>query len=278
MDPPPAPGAPAAPRRDAGPRRSWTDPVLSTSPRTLARVAGLLYLVIFVCALFSELVVRQRLIEPGDAAATAEAIAGSEGLFRAGFLADLVAFSADVATGILIYVLLRPVSRTLALLATGFRLVQSAVLGMNLLNQLMAIVILDDAGDLGAFDQGQIDDLVLLSMSAHTYGYLIALVFFASHLLIIGYLVWRSGFLPRALGALLALAGVGYLADSLMFFLIPGYEGAASPLVLAPAIVAEAGLILWLLIKGVDVQRWRERSEAPSAPRPADAPIPAGTR
>ena len=278
MHPSPAPGAPAAPRRDDGPRRSWTDPVLGTSPRTLARVAGLLYLVIFVCALFSELVVRQRLIEPGDAAATAEAIAGSEGLFRVGFLADLVAFSADVATGILIYVLLRPVSRTLALLATGFRLVQSAVLGMNLLNQLMAIVILDDAADLSAFDQGQIEDLVLLSMNAHTYGYLIALVFFAFHLLIIGYLVWRSGFLPRTLGALLALAGVGYLVDSLMFFLIPGYEGAASPLVLAPAIVAEAGLILWLLIKGVDVQRWRELSEARSAPPTADAPIPAGTR
>jgi len=183
-----------------------------------------------------------------------------------------------VATGVLIYILLRPVSRTLALVATGFRLVQSAVLGINLLNHLMAVVILNDAADLGAFDEGQIDDLVLLSLSAHTYGYLIALVFFAIHLLIVGHLVWRSGFLPRALGALLALAGVGYLADSLMFFLIPGYDGAASPVVLAPAIVAEAGLILWLLIKGVDVPRWRERSLAGGAQAPAGTGIPAGIR
>jgi hypothetical protein len=234
-----------------------------SSPLAVARSAGVLYLVIFVCGLFSELVVRGRLIESGDATATAANILGSESLFRIGFAADLVVFLADAAVAVLFYVLLRPVSQTLALVAAAFRLVQTAILGLNLLNHYMALQILTGDAYTG-LGQDQRDVLAFSYLDAHTYGYLIALVFFGLHLAVLGYLVYRSTYFPRVLGVLLALAAAGYLLDSFTFFLVPGYDGALSPVVLAPAVVAELAMILWLLLKGVDVRRWPRQTRSPA--------------
>lgn len=232
------------------------------SPRTLARLAGLLYLVIFVCGLFSELAVRATAVVPGDAAATAQNILANATLFRLGFVADLVMVTTDICVAVLFYVLLRPVSRTLALLAMALRLMMDTVLAVNLLNHLDAVLMLDADGPLAAIDPGQRDALVLMSLESHQFGYLIALVFFGLHVAVLGWLFARSTFLPRALGVLLGLAAIGYLADSFMFFLIPGYDGAFSPVALAPVIIAEASVIAWLLIKGVDVDRWNARAAA----------------
>ena len=228
----------------------------------IARTAGVLYLAIFVLGLFAELGVRAQLVEVGDAAATARNILDSQGLFRAGFVADLMVVLADAAVAVLFYVLLRPVSVVLALAAAGFRLVQTAVLAANLLNQFMALQLLTGDG-YGALRRDELQTLAYSHMDAHRYGYLIALVFFALHLAVLGYLVYRSTYFPRALGVLLALAAVGYLADSLTYFLVEGYEGALSPVVLAPAVVAELAMILWLLLRGVDVRRWQQRTGAP---------------
>jgi hypothetical protein len=234
-----------------------------TSPLAVARTAGVLYLVIFALGLFSELLVRARLIESGDAATTAENILGSESLFRIGFAADLTVFLADAAVAVLLYVLLRPVSTTLALVAAAFRLVQTAILGLNLLNHYMALQIL--TGDAYAgLGRDEREVLAFSYLDAHTYGYLIGLVFFGLHLAVIGYLVFRSGYLPRFLGVLLALASVGYVVDSFSFFLVAGYDGALSPIVLAPAVVAELATILWLIRKGVDVPQWHRRNSSAS--------------
>jgi Domain of unknown function (DUF4386) len=250
---------PAAPTRDGAARPA-------RSPRGLARLAGLLYLVIVVAGLFAELVVRAGVIESGDAAATAQNILANEGLFRLGFVADLAMVLADIAVAILFYVLLRPVGRALALLAMVLRLMMDAVLAVNLMNHLGALLLLDADGPLAGADPAERDALALMALEAHQYGYLVALVFFGLHVAVLGWLFARSTFLPRALGVLLGVAAVGYLVDSFTWFLIPGYDGALSPVALAPVLVAEVSVVGWLLVKGVDETRWRARAATAALP------------
>lgn len=234
-------------------------------PRRLARAAGVLYLVIIACGLFSELVVRGSLVVPGDAAATAANILTADMLFRAGVVSDLVMVMADVGLAAALYVLLAPVSRALSALAAAFRLAQAAVLTLNLVHQVGALLVLRHDGALTGFTPEQLDGLALVLMDLHRYGYLLGLVLFAGNLVVVGALVYRSGFLPRTLGVLSVLAAAGYLVDTLMFLLLQGYTGSVSDLVLAPAFVAEIGLCGWLLVRGVDVTAWRRLADAPTA-------------
>lgn len=240
---------------------------------TSARTAGVLYAVIVACGLFAELAVRQRLIEAGDPAATARNIADSPVLFRLGLTADIVMFLADVAIAVVLYQLFRPVDRTRSLLAAAFRMTQTAVIGLNLLNMLQAVRIVDDIDYLDGLPTGQADALALLSLDAHRYGYVLGLAFFGVSTVLVGTLARRSGRVPRALAALLVLAGLGYLADTFCFFAIPGYDGAASPIVLAPALVAELWFAVWLLTRGHRLDELGERttteSAAPAAPAAA---------
>ena len=224
-----------------------------------ARTAGVLYVIIIACGLFAEIGVRSQLIESGDPRATAQNILDSPMLFRAGLAADIVMFISDVAIAVVLYQLLRPLSRTLSLLAAAFRMTQTAVIGLNLLNMFQAVRILDDADYLGAFGADQTDTLALLYLDAHKYGYILGLAFFGVSTLIVGYLALSSRQMPRPLGVLLGLAGAGYLIDTFSFFLIPGYDGSASPIVLAPALVAEFWFALWLLAKGRRLEHLADR-------------------
>ncbi|MEQ8716678.1 MAG: DUF4386 domain-containing protein [Acidimicrobiales bacterium] len=228
-----------------------------------ARTAGVLYVIIIACGLFAELGVRSQLIESGNPSATAQNIIDSPMLFRAGLAADLVMFIADVAIAVVLYQLLRPLSRTLALLAAAFRITQTAVIGLNLLNMLQAVRIIDDAAYLGTFGADQTDTLALLYLDAHKYGYILGLAFFGVSTLIVGYLALSSRQMPRPLGVLLGLAGAGYLIDTFSFFVIPGYDGSVSPIVLAPALVAELWFALWLLTKGRRLDHLTERDVSP---------------
>lgn len=230
---------------------------MPTKPNlTTARAAGLLYLVVIALGLFAEVVVRGQLIAPGDAATTAQNILDSEGLFRAGFAADLVVFLADVALTILLYQLFKPVNRTLSLLAAAFRLTQTAIIALNLLNMFVALQTVRDGGS---------SALALTFLEAHKYGYLLGLTFFGISTAILAVLAYRSKRFPRTLGVLLGLAGFGYMADSFSYFLIPGYDGSASAVLLAPAVVAELWLALWLLTSRTALRR----SELTTAPAEA---------
>jgi hypothetical protein len=219
-----------------------------------ARLAGALYLVIVALGIFAEVAVRSSLIVDGDPSATAANVRESEWLFRAGFAADMIVFLCDVALAVVLFLLFRPVSRALSLLAAAFRLTQTAVIGLNLLAMFGALVVLEEADYLGAFGAGETEALAALSLDIHAYGYTLGLTFFAVSTLIIGYLAIRSGVVPKALGVLLILAGAGYLADSFAFFLVPGYDGSISPILLAPAIVGELWFALWLLFRGRRLQ------------------------
>lgn len=221
-----------------------------------ARTAGLLYLVIVVCGMFAQFFVRDALTVPGDPAATAAAIAGSEGLFRAGIAADLVMIASDVAIALAFLVLFRSVSRALATLAAFFRLTQATILGFNLLNLFFVLHLLNGGEALGAFGEAQRRALALLFLDAHAVGYTIGLVFFALSLLVLGVLVLRSSFVPRIFGVALAVAGVAYLFDGFALTLFPAYAAYADlfgMIVLVPAFVAELSFALWLLIRGVRI-------------------------
>lgn len=219
-------------------------------PVALSRIAGILYLLVIAFGIFAEVAVRSHLVDSGDAQATAANILGSETLFRLGFAADLVVFLCDVAIAVLLFVLFAPVSRTLSMLAAAFRLTQTAVIGLNLLSMFAALLILREADYLGAFSDRQSESLASLFLDLHKYGYTLGLTFFGVSTALIAYLALRSTVVPRLLVGLLFLAGLGYAADSFAFFLVSGYDGSISPILLAPAIVGEIWFALWLLFKG----------------------------
>ena len=199
-----------------------TNRVTGGSPLLYARVVGLLYLIIFLIAPFAEFFVREGLIVPDDATATARNIVAGEGLFRAGFASDLVVFVIEVAQAAVLYVLLAPVSRLLALVMAFARLAQATILGLNLLNMFIGLQLLTGAEYAEAFEARQLHALALVFLTAQSFGYELGLMFFALHLGVLGYLVYRSEFLPRILGVLLAISALGYMANGLAVFLVPG--------------------------------------------------------
>ncbi len=215
-----------------------------------ARLTGVLYLIIIVCALFGEAYARSSIIEHGDAAATARNLVTSDGLFRAGIISDIVAFSSDVVVAVLLYVLLRPVSRTVALITAAFRLTGTAIYGVNLLNGVAALLASGGAGYLAVFEPAQLEALALLFLNLHGYGYDLGLVFFGLHCFGLGVLLIRSEEFPGILGVLMALAALVYLVGSVTRFLSPGHANTLVPLYGVP-LIAELSLSLWLMIKGV---------------------------
>ena len=226
------------------------------SSRRTARITGVLYLVIIICAGFSEGYVRSSLIVSGNAAATADNIVNSEWLFRVGFVSDLIAFLSDAAVAILLYVLLRPVSKTLSLLAASFRLLaHPAIASINLLNHFIALSLLSGAGYLNVFEAGQLQAMVLLFLNMHNIGYLIAGAFFGIHCFILGYLLYKSDLFPGILGILMIIASIGYLTESFGNFLFAGYEAILAWIVGVSAGIGELSLTFWLLIKGVKNQK-----------------------
>jgi hypothetical protein len=247
-------------REGAGTETDMPDRAIGPSPQVYARVAGLILLIIAIMAPFAEFFVRQGLIVPGDVAATAENIVASESLFRAGFASDLVVFVIEVVLAAVLYVLLRPVSRTLALVMSFARLAMATILGLNLLNMFTALQLLTGTEYAAAFDQGQRQALAFVFLNAQSSGYALGMVFFGLELAVLGYLVYRSGFLPRILGILLVVSALGYLANSFTVFLVPDYEDTLAVVVVVAALIGELPLTLWLLIKGVNVERWHKRA------------------
>ena len=220
----------------------------------LARATGLLYLVLAVVGMFSATVV-ESLVVPGDAPATADSVLGSRWLFGSSLVAWLVVVVADVAISVTLYLLLRPVSHTLSLLAAALRLVYSAVLAAVLLNLFDAFRLLTGAQGATGVGGRQPQVMALAALDSFGAGFLLALVLFGGHLLVLGFLLHRSRYVPRVLGVLLVAAGVGYVADSLAGLLLADHGGLVSAVLLTPAVVGELGLTAWLLLRGVRVPR-----------------------
>lgn len=223
------------------------------TPRRLARIAGLLYLIVAVSGAFAQ-IVRVTVYQAGDAATTAANVAADAGLVRASVVSDLVAVLAGLATAMALYRLLRPVHANAARMMVGFLSIAAAMMTLNLTHQYQALQV-SDAGYTGALGGPGSDALVLLMLDLHHYGYLMTQVFFGLWLLPMGYLVYRSGMIPRFIGVLLAVGCFGYLVDTFARFIAPDLGAALSPYVVAPAAVAELSMVLWLLIMGVKAPR-----------------------
>jgi hypothetical protein len=230
--------------------------IAEASPRSRSRIIGVVYLLYFLTAISAEFFIRG-LVVPGDATATATNILAHEPLFRLGFATGLVATTCYIAVTALFYNLFKPVNRSLSLLAAFFSLVGCAIQAFGSLFQLAPLIVLGGGQSLSGFTVAQLQALALMFLKMHAQASNICLVFFGLYCLLIGYLIFRSNFLPRVLGALMALAGLGWLT-----FLSPPLAIYLSPYIQVLGVLAEGSLMLWLLVIGVNVQRWKEQASA----------------
>ena len=220
--------------------------------KTTARIAGLLMLVLVALAPFSMLYVPSTLIVPGDAVTTANNIVSSAPMFRLAMASDAVIFLVEIALCALVYTLVRPVNKTLALIAVFARLAMTIIQGLNLLNHFVVMSLLSGSGSVAALAPPQLHALVSLFLGAHEAGVLIWGMFFGLHLLVLGYLVYRSGYLPKVIGGLLVFVGLVYLAQSFGNILLP--DAKALFTAMGSLGFLEIAFPVWLLIKGVKDQ------------------------
>jgi hypothetical protein len=225
------------------------------SIKVTARLAGLLYLVVFVLGIFSELYIHQDLIVPGDAATTANNIMASESLLRLGFVSDLIRQIVLILLPLVLYKILKPVNRNIAVLMVVFALVTIPIAMINLLFQFVALLPLSSADYLTAFDADQLYAQVMFFLDLNELGTFVA-QFLGFWVSLLGFLVFKSGFLPRILGIMLIITGLGYLIDSITFFLLPNFDVSISLF----TFWGEALFALWLLIMGVNVDQWEKRA------------------
>lgn len=215
------------------------------SAKKTARIAGLLYLIVAVCSGFAASV-RSSLVVSGNAAATVKNISASEMLFRTGIVSDLAGQTFHIFLVLVLYELLKAVNKNYALLMAVFALVPVPIACLNMLNQLAVLPLLSGTDYLKAFDVGQLHSQAMFLLNLHSSGVLIAQIFWGLWLFPLGYLVFKSGYIPGVLGILLIVAGLGYLIDSFGRFLLPNYNMTIAMY----TFVGELLLTFWLLIKG----------------------------
>lgn len=222
-----------------------------------------MYLAVIALGLFGEAGVRSRIVVAGDATATTANMRALETLWRLGVAGELLLLMCAITLAVILYILIRPVSRDGALLAICFNLVSLAVEAAMALFLAAALFPLGTADSLNALQPEQLNALSMMSIRAHGFGFGLALVFFGCFCVVFGYLIYRSGYIPKAIGILMQLAGVSYLVNSFTMILSPALSAQLFPLILAPAFIGELALALWLLAKGVDPQKWNpKRSRA----------------
>jgi hypothetical protein len=220
-----------------------------------------LYLINIVLGAFAIGFVPAMLIV-SDPAATAHNIQTHELLYRTGLAAHVVVAPTNIPLAVIFYELFKVVSRRLALLDVCFILVATAIEAAGLVNQFTPLVLLGNGHDTSALPAAQLHALAYLPLDLSSVDYSLHTVFFGFDILVMAYLVYRSAFLPRAIGVLLAIDGVAYLVYSFADFLAPGFAGSPVPWIQFPALLGEGSLCLWLLVVGVDVERWKQRASA----------------
>jgi hypothetical protein len=211
------------------------------NPKATARVAGLAYLAIFLIG---------------------ANILAAEPMWRLAFTAELVNATADIVVAVLLYVLLRPVGKTVALLGAAFQLVMAALLCVKALFHLLPLVLLGEGGAfLTNFSAAQLQDLSYLSLRLFGDTYDIMLFLFGVHCLLVGWLMARATFMPRILGWLMVLAGLCYIFNTVAGVHAPEFRRMLYPWIIdLPALLAEGGLTLWLVIMGVNAEKWRAQA------------------
>jgi hypothetical protein len=230
---------------------------VDAAPQVYARFGGGLYLVIIALGIVAQVVVRDQLIVPGDAAATAQNLTAMQPLWRLGMAAEAVAVLCTLALAMIYFALLRPVSLELSILALLLRVVSVAVQAVAVLQLDLALSPLSNAAFAAAFTPDQRAVLAAFAIRAHSHGYTLALLIVGAAFVVHGLLIVRSTFLPKVLGRLIQVAGVGYLVNGFTLFVAPAFAGQVFLVIMLPVFIGETSLSLWLLIKGVNAERWQ---------------------
>jgi hypothetical protein len=227
-----------------------------SSVQRYARVAGFLFFVSFVAGSFGEFYVPSQLIVSGNAAATAANIVNNDSLFRLGFAGYLLEALCDVGVALVLYVLLKPVHRNLALFSAFLGLVSTALFAVCEMLFFCAPLLLRDPVFAQSFSREQLSALLYFCVRIYAVGAGLFMVFYGSASVIRGYLIYRSTYLPRFLGVLLGITGVAFILKNLTLVLAPAYSW---DLLLLPAPLTILVLTVWFLTKGVDVEKWNGR-------------------
>ncbi|MEA2077560.1 MAG: DUF4386 domain-containing protein [Candidatus Marinimicrobia bacterium] len=220
------------------------------SLRKAAIVAGLGLLAMTILAIFANFFVLENFVVSGDAAKTVNNILANEGIFRLGICSLIIVAILDVLVAWALYILLKPVNKSLSLLTAWFRLAYATILGIALLNLFGVLQLLNGSDYLTVFEPSQLHAQAMLSLSAFNFAWTIGLVLFGIHLSILGYLIFKSGYISKILGILVIIAGLGYLIDSFVMFLLPN-----CPITIGMfTFIGELLFMFWLLIKGRKIQ------------------------
>ncbi len=236
----------------------WT---AEASPRRLARIAGWLYLINIVFGFFAIGYVPGALQVTGDAAATARNIQENALLYRLGLVAHMTILLTNIPLTVIWYEVFKVVNRRVVLLVVFFSLVGTAIEAANLLPQFLPLVLLDRGFYASALTTEQIQVLAYIPFDIYTNSYSIYITFFGCFGLTLGYLVFRSTFVPRVLGLLMALGGLAYVFSSFANFLAPVFAARLFPLIALPSLLGEGSLCLWFLLIGVNVGRWQAQAQ-----------------
>ena len=226
------------------------------NPKKTARVAGFLYMLLIPLGVFGMLYVPNTLFVPGDVPTTISNIMANQTLFRSSIVIALLTQVVQIFVVLYLYKVLKPVNKNHAVLMVVFILVAVPIAMLNELNQFVVLLLLNGSDYLTIFSSDQIQALVALFLDLRHTGINIAQIFWGLWLFPMGYLVFKSGFLPKIIGAFLIVACFGYLADSFIFFFAPNFGITFSEF----TFLGEAMITFWLLIKGVDVEEWKKRA------------------
>lgn len=219
--------------------------------KNLARITGLFYLLIICGGLFSGIFVRGSLVDPLNAETTLNNIITNVSLFKIGFLGDLIMVISDVVVSILFYFLLRNVHKMLAVFAAVFRLMQSSILGVNLINLFKPILMIQGADQMTSAQLLELGNDLLLQMQVFEYGYLISGVFFALNCLAMSILLVKSTYFPKFIGIMMFMAGLGYLFNCMANFIAPNLIEISSMIMLFTAVLTEVTFCIYLLTQGI---------------------------
>ena len=221
-----------------------------------ARIAGVLFLVSLVAGGFGEAYVPMTVIVSGDGAATAANIKAHDFLFRLGFAGFLIESLCDIALALIFYALLKPVNRQLSLLAAFFGLMGTALFAAAELFFFLPTFILSEPAWLTTFSSDQLNQLVLLSVRFFSFGVAISSLYYGMGWLVRGYLMFQSAYLPKFLGVLMAIGGLGFVVQAFARVFVPRFPSNVLMMLLMPGGLA---LTIWLLVKGVHMAKWGER-------------------
>lgn len=228
------------------------------SPKTFARIIGLLYLSLFFLGPLAFFMGRTSIVVPGDSAATLDKLLVSESMFRIGMVAETLIVLIEIVVSAMLYVLLRKVSQSLALAAVFARFGQAMLQAVNLFTAVPALLILGGASYFVAFNPEQIQAILMIFIETNAFIIMIWGILFGFHLLLLGLLVYQSNFWPKFIGVLLIIGSVGYFLQSYGHLVNPTYDATFANLVLLLSIPGELAFVLWLLIKGIDTKKYNK--------------------